>query len=255
MNATCAMQAACGRLLPWSNTRNLLEQQRPIGPCTQPSTLPSCVRGKLQGVAQTRQTQHHGIDVRARGARRACSCMSEPTGAKLSAIDAQQIRFRLAPEVANMVPDDVDLDFAFEGDESQKGMLDVQALESQPELAALWHKAELRARPCLHICLLAMEHTLSGEDDGDPCADNLLIAQLSMFCHELEEHFDPLVGPNRVSLDCHVLSCLCLKVYWLVTALTTDVMLLLKTWIWLVHFSLYYVDVCCPVSCCLSCVM
>jgi len=69
------------------------------------------------------------------------------SGVQLPALDVQQFRLRLTPEVANVVPDDVDLDLSFEGDECKKGMLSVQAIISQPELAALWHKAESRAGP------------------------------------------------------------------------------------------------------------
>ncbi len=51
-------------------------------------------------------------------------------------------------------------------------------------------------------------------EDEDLYADNLMMAKLEMFCAELRQHF----APNRASLDCHILSCMCLKVYWLIIA-------------------------------------
>ncbi len=114
-------------------------------------------------------------------------------------------QLRLLPEVANVVPVDLDLDLSFEGDEYMKGMLNVQAVLSQPELALLWHKAESRATPCLDQCLKALTFSYGS---GFTYAETLHIATLELFCEEVDSYFTS----SSESLDRYVLACLCLKV-------------------------------------------
>ncbi len=95
-------------------------------------------------------------------------------------------QLRLLPEVANIVPIDPDLELSFEGDECMEGMLNVQAVLSQPELALLWHKAEARAIPCLDQCLKALTFSY---DTAFTYAETLTIATLELFCEEVDSYF------------------------------------------------------------------
>ena len=157
--------------------------------------------GKLRRLAPLYQTQQYTPHVRALNARNNAKAESRQTE------ERQPVhQLRLLPEVANVVPVDLDLDLSFEGDEYMEGMLNVQAVLSQPELALLWHKAESRAIPCLDQCLKALKFTYgSGETTY---AETLGIATLELFCEEVDSYFTS----SSESLDRYVLACLCVKV-------------------------------------------
>lgn len=134
---------------------------------------------------------------------------NDPNNAKAESKQTEERQpvhhLRLRDEVANVVPIDLDLDLSFEGDEHMKGMLNVQAVLSQPELALLWHKAASRAIPCLGQCRKALTSSYGG---GSTYADTLAIATLELFCEEVDSYFTS----SSESLDCYVLACLCVKV-------------------------------------------
>lgn len=164
--------------------------------------LTSSLYGKLRRLAPLYRTQQYIPHVRA---------LNAPNNAKAARAESKQTeerqpvhQLRLLDEVANVVPVDLDLDLSFEGDEYMKGILNVQAVLSQPELALLWYKAESRAIPCLGQCLKAL--TCSRSDST--YAENLEIAILELFCEEVDSYFTS----SSESLDRYVLACLCVKV-------------------------------------------
>ncbi len=167
-------------------------KQRRRGLCLQHNKLTSSSYGKLERLAPLHQT--------ALNARKNAKLESRHTEKRQAVHD-----LRLLPEVANIVPVDLDLELSFEGDECMEGMLNVQAVLSQPELALLWHKAEARAIPCLDQCLKALTFSY---DTAFTYAETLTIATLVLFCEEVDSYFTS----SSESLDRYVLACLCVKV-------------------------------------------
>ena len=97
------------------------------------SILTSTSYGKLRQSALLYQTQQYAPHPRTLSARSHVRAESRQTEERQPVINVP--RFRLLPEVANVVPIDLDLDLSFEGNDYRKGMLNVQAIPAQPELA------------------------------------------------------------------------------------------------------------------------
>ena len=184
----------------WTTAR----KQRRRGLCMQLNKLTSSSYGKLRRLAPLHRTQQHIPHVRA---------LNAPNNAKAESKQTKERKpvhqLRLLDEVANVVPVDLDLDLSFEGDEYMKGMLNVQAVLSQPGLALLWHKAESRAIPCLGQCLKALTFSYgSGSNYAETYDETRNIAKLELFCEEVDSYFTS----SSESLDRYILACLCVKV-------------------------------------------
>ena len=167
--------------------------------------LTSSFYGKLRRLAPLYRTQQYIPHVRALNAPNNARAAKAARAESKQSEERQPVhQLRLLDEVANVVPDDLDLDLSFEGDEYMKGMLNVQAVLCQPKLALLWYKAESRAIPCLGQCLKALTCSRS----ASTYEETLEIAILELFCEEVDSYFTS----SSESLDRYVLACLCVKV-------------------------------------------
>lgn len=219
--ATFATNAGCSSRFTRTKAPILVGQHLWTGLGTQRSILTSTSYGKLRQFAPLYQTQGYTAHVRFRSPRSTVKAESRQTEEQQPKMVVEQ--FPLLLEVANVVPDDLDLNLCLEGEdiygdcymdddytnEYMKGRLSVQALLSEPELAQLWHNAESRAIPCLDLCLKA----LTPSHREERYKENLLIATLELFCEEVEGYFTS----STLSMERYVLYCLCLKVCWLMT--------------------------------------
>ena len=106
--ATLATNSACSSRFTWTKAPW-------TGLGTQRSILTSTSYGKLRQFAPLYKTQGYTAHVRARSPRSTVKAETRQTEKRQSVVDVEQ--FRLLPEVANVVPDDLDLDLCLEGED------------------------------------------------------------------------------------------------------------------------------------------